>query len=884
MKPVRMAKTAGLLTLFIFLSFASLRADSDIFPMPDVIAPNVAFWTKVYATHPTSQGLVHDNLDLSVIYEVIELLPYNARGADKTNRQRMKTANRKYEQILRRLAENPNCDDTECRRVAALFPEPRAAHQFRQALPRVRCQIGQMDRFREGLIRSGAYIDQIRAIFKTYNLPEDLAYLPHVESSFNPNAYSKVGAAGMWQFTQGTGKRFMQVGYTVDERRDPILATHAAAQLLRENYAELRDWPLAITAYNHGTGGMLRAKQQHGDYAQIFQSYQGRSFKFASRNFYSEFLAARQVAANYKEYFGELALAAPVPYRTHVLDGFVSFSKLSQHFAVAPEELKRLNPALRQPVVTGQKHVPKGYALRLPASAENAQTLMAKLIPDTLYQKDQKPTRFYTVKRGDTVGKIARAHGVEADELILANNLGKRATILPRQTLRIPTRGEKLSQPEMPLLASNQSSPKTASPEIGVAAPTAQAVLPSVKTVTPVKVTASAEKAKASAMVAAATVVEEKPLEKAASPVAQAEIPGQVVGAPKVTTKAPAVAATAAVLEAAPPKTGAETTAVKTTTPLMEPKAPETESKAPIEVAAAEPMAAVVQKAEPPPAVPAPQEAIPAITEPEKAIAISPIPAPDAPVVETATPQTEPSAPVAAAPVEPPAGEDEPATKELPLGQYPQPMLASVIPVAPALHEKEALTLDAMRQQVSNDQIVAADVGFEKVIKVNGQPVGVIRIEIEETLGHFADWADVRTQQIRNLNGLSFNSVIHLHQKIKIPLHRVTAEAFEQNRYEFHKRLQEDFFAVYRIGELQDYHVRHGDNYWSLSQNKFEIPMWLLKHCNPETDLADLQINHKLIIPIVEKASADDASPADEQGTEEAPNQEETSSRPVGEV
>jgi len=127
--------------------------------------------------------------------------------------------------------------------------------------------------------------------------------------------------------------------------------------------------------------------------------------------------------------------------------------------------------------------------------------------------------------------------------------------------------------------------------------------------------------------------------------------------------------------------------------------------------------------------------------------------------------------------------------------------------------------------------------------------------------------------------------VIHLHQKIKIPLHRVTAEVFEQNRYEFHKRLQEDFFAVYRIGELQDYFVRHGDNYWTLSQTKFEIPMWLLKHCNPETDLADLQINQKLIIPIVEKASADDASPADEQGTEEeAPNQEETSNRPEGEV
>jgi membrane-bound lytic murein transglycosylase D len=849
MKPARMVKAAGLIALLIFLSFTGLRAETDPFPIPDVIAPNVAFWTKVYATYPSNQGLVHDNLDLNIVYEVIELLPFNAPGADKANRQRMKKANQKYEQILRRLSENPECGDEECRRVATLFPEPRSAYQFRQALPRVRCQIGQMDRFREGLVRSGAYIDQIRAIFKSYDLPEDLAYLPHVESSFNPNAYSKVGAAGMWQFTHGTGKRFMQVGYTVDERRDPISATHAAAQLLRENYAELQDWPLALTAYNHGTGGMLRAKQQHGDYAQVFQSYESRSFKFASRNFYSEFLAARQVAANYKVYFGEIALATPVPYRTHVLDGFVSFAKLSQHFGVAPEVLKQLNPALRKPVVAGQKHVPKGYALRLPASAESGQTLMAELIPETLYQKDQKPTRFYTVKRGDTVGQIARTHGVEVEELILANNLGKRATILPRQTLRIPTRGDQPSTPEIPVLASNEPASKTVLPEIETATPAAETNTPPVIADQQVETATSANETKAPLVVAAATV-------------AETQAPVMDVNVPAVQNQTPAQVA-------APP--------VETMVPAKEPNPS-------IVVAAAEPVAAPIRKAEAPAAASTAPEPPPAAAGPEKVVAQAPLAEPTSAKLETGRPVVVAKA---QAPAAPPALKEEPATtsKEPPLAQYPQPMLASVIPIAPAAPEKEPLTLEALRQQVSNDQIVAADVGFESIIRVNGKLVGVIQVEIEETLGHFADWADVRTQQIRNLNGLSFNSVIHLHQKIKIPLHRVTAEAFEQNRYEFHKRLQEDFFAVYRIDELQDYFVQNGDNYWTLSQSKFEIPMWLLKHCNPETDLADLQINQKLIIPIVEKASADDASPADQQGTEEeAPNQEETSNRPVGEV
>ncbi len=104
-----------------------------------------------------------------------------------------------------------------------------------------------------------------------------------------PSAYSKFGAAGIWQFTRSTGRRYMEVGYVLDERRDPIRATHAAAQLLKENYEKLGSWPLAITAYNHGAAGMARARQKHGDYPAIFKSYRSRTFKFASRNFYSEF-------------------------------------------------------------------------------------------------------------------------------------------------------------------------------------------------------------------------------------------------------------------------------------------------------------------------------------------------------------------------------------------------------------------------------------------------------------------------------------------------------------------------------------------------------------------------------------------------------------------
>ena len=99
----------------------------------------------------------------------------------------------------------------------------------------------------------------MRAVFRDQGMPDDLALLPHVESSFNVRAYSKYGAAGVWQFMRGTGRRFMKVDYVVDESLDPITATRAAARLLRENYAILGTWPLALTAYNHGAAGMARA-------------------------------------------------------------------------------------------------------------------------------------------------------------------------------------------------------------------------------------------------------------------------------------------------------------------------------------------------------------------------------------------------------------------------------------------------------------------------------------------------------------------------------------------------------------------------------------------------------------------------------------------------
>ena len=129
--------------------------------------------------------------------------------------------------------------------------------------------------------------------------------LPHVESSFNAAAYSKVGAAGLWQFMRSTGRRYMRVDDAVDERLDPYRSTEAAAQLLAYNYRVLGSWPLALTAYNHGAAGMRRAKESVGtdDFVKINRTYNSRTFGFASRNFFPSFLAALTIDENPGEIF-----------------------------------------------------------------------------------------------------------------------------------------------------------------------------------------------------------------------------------------------------------------------------------------------------------------------------------------------------------------------------------------------------------------------------------------------------------------------------------------------------------------------------------------------------------------------------------------------------
>jgi len=168
---------------------------------------------------------------------------------------------------------------------------------------RVRSQRGTRERFIQGLEISRRYDRQFRKIFRDAGLPEDLAYLPHVESSFQPAAKSSAGAVGMWQFTKGAAKTYMPAGNKIDQRLDPFASATGAARYLSHAYKKLGDWASAITSYNHGIGGMKKAQNQVGrDFVRIVNTYDGPAFGFASRNYYAQFLAAREIAKNPPQY------------------------------------------------------------------------------------------------------------------------------------------------------------------------------------------------------------------------------------------------------------------------------------------------------------------------------------------------------------------------------------------------------------------------------------------------------------------------------------------------------------------------------------------------------------------------------------------------------
>jgi membrane-bound lytic murein transglycosylase D len=266
-----------------------------------------------------------------------------------------------------------------------------------------------------------------------------------VESSFNPLAYSHAGAAGLWQFMPSTGARYMRIDRAVDERYDPWRASEAAAALMRDNYRTTGSWPLAITSYNHGAGGMMRAVRQLGtrDIAVIIDRYQSETFGFASKNFYTSFLAATDVDRNAVRYFGAVERERPAQFEQLVIRRPTSAKALAQTFGVDIGLLREMNLALRDGVWSGRIAVPSGYALRLPRVAgRRSLEELAAALPAAAPEPPATRTTKHRVKRGETLSVVARRYGTTPAALAKANRLRPTSHLKIGQLLDIPRTSE----------------------------------------------------------------------------------------------------------------------------------------------------------------------------------------------------------------------------------------------------------------------------------------------------------------------------------------------------------------------------------------------------------------------------------------------------------
>jgi membrane-bound lytic murein transglycosylase D len=260
----------------------------------------VDFWKRIYSEFGIGDFVLHDRSNLNVIYAVVRVNETtNERRAQIAARPEVERLRAMYEEILTRLAQGALPDELgpEGLSVFQAWGCPCPPVLLLRAAENIRVQQGLQQRVEEGLHRARALLPRILSILRRHDVPDELAALPMVESSFNPRAQSKAGAVGLWQFIRSTGKLYLTITRSRDDRRDPILATDAAARLLKHNYQALGSWPLAISAYNHGKEGIRAAKAAVGSSAieDIVTQYTGPRFGFASRNFYAEFLAALEI-------------------------------------------------------------------------------------------------------------------------------------------------------------------------------------------------------------------------------------------------------------------------------------------------------------------------------------------------------------------------------------------------------------------------------------------------------------------------------------------------------------------------------------------------------------------------------------------------------------
>lgn len=482
-KQLRSALSIPTLICGVLLAFAASGAaaadryhpaiDPELFPLPESLEPAVEFWKQVFTVYSSDQVVLHDERHMGVIYSVIDMADLRTQGAseiqiDRTRIRRVRAEMNRISKALRDLAAGRPVMNlpADLRKIPASMQHISGGRsKYRRAAGLLRSQRGLRNRFSEAIEISGLFMPGIERELEEYGLPREIRCLPFVESMFNYRARSKVGASGAWQFTASTGRMFLQMDEAVDARSDVLLAAEGAARKLRRDYESLEVWPLALTAYNHGAGGMARAVRRLGtrDIGVVAAKYKSRTFGFASRNFYTEFIAAVIAYAERERHFPGVEPLPEIRFDVAARDRFVALTDLAAATGTDIDRLADLNPALDRAVLAGSLLVPPSYPLRVPAGAgARFEQAYADLAAER--KPDRQAAFGYRVQRGDTLGGIARRFGSTVAAIQRANRLPRADRIYIGQRLRIPRHGSGRPAPP-PVRRAAAAAERKAAPE-----------------------------------------------------------------------------------------------------------------------------------------------------------------------------------------------------------------------------------------------------------------------------------------------------------------------------------------------------------------------------------------------------------------------------------
>jgi len=299
------------------------------------------------------------------------------------------------------------------------------------------------DKITAGLSRSGRYLPMIHQVFAEEGLPQDLAMIAFIESSFLPHARSPKSAHGIWQFMPRTGRQYgLKSNGIVDERSDPEKATRAAANYLTYLHEIFEDWYLAMAAYNAGEGKILRA-MQHTGARDFWDLARTGAIRKQTQNYVPAFLAAVLISKNPTHYGFEVVLESPLEFETVRLDRSVSLQDVARATKIPYDDLQDLNPELRSSITPQQ---PEGYDLKVPGGSRETLLLALAAVPTA------RPPSFKThvAKKGDTLPKIARRYGVPVSTLASANSMTTKSRVARGQEIMVPVKTASTSAKKPP--------------------------------------------------------------------------------------------------------------------------------------------------------------------------------------------------------------------------------------------------------------------------------------------------------------------------------------------------------------------------------------------------------------------------------------------------